>query len=146
MPASYTSGQSSYPRGHPTYWASSQRSRSLSSTPCHGAWTSPFSAHLSTEWECTAYQIETSICTCSTTTHQFIWRRRQHKCSALSRSPMECGAVREHLQDFIILSLTLSSTLPEWLLQEQCESGSTAFVPVSDVSAPRYTNGVRLLA
>jgi len=34
MPASYTSEQSSYPRRHPTCWASSQRSNTVSSTPC----------------------------------------------------------------------------------------------------------------
>ena len=51
------------PRRHPTYWASSQRSHTFSSTPCYGAWTSaPLSAHLSTGWECKASQIETAIC------------------------------------------------------------------------------------
>jgi len=72
MPVSYTSGQSSYPNRYPTCLASSQRSHNVSSTPCHGPWTSaPLSAHLSTEWECTASQIETPIVTCGTTTHQF---------------------------------------------------------------------------
>jgi len=33
--------------------------------PCHGAWTSPLSAHLSIKWECTASQIKTAICNCS---------------------------------------------------------------------------------
>jgi len=37
MPASCTSEQSSYSRRHPTCWASSQRSHTVSSTPCHGA-------------------------------------------------------------------------------------------------------------
>jgi len=42
---SYTSGQPSNPRRHPTCWASLQRSHTVSSTPCHGAWTSaPLSA------------------------------------------------------------------------------------------------------
>ena len=60
MPASYTSRQSSYPRGHPTRWASSQRSHTVSGTMCHGAWTSvPCQRSLSIEWECTAPQIET---------------------------------------------------------------------------------------
>ena len=46
MPASYTSGQPSNPRRHPTCWASSQWSHTASSTPCHGAWTSvPLSVH-----------------------------------------------------------------------------------------------------
>ena len=39
MPASNTSGQPSNPRRHPTCWASSQRSHTISRTPCHGAWT-----------------------------------------------------------------------------------------------------------
>jgi len=42
--------------GAPTSWASSQRSHAVSSTPCHGAWTSaPLSAHLSTGGECTLF-------------------------------------------------------------------------------------------
>ena len=40
MPASHTSGQSSYSRPHPTSWVSSQRSRNFSSTPCYGVWSS----------------------------------------------------------------------------------------------------------
>ena len=77
MPASYHSGQPSYLHRHPTCWALSQRSRTVSSTPCHGAWTSsPRSAHLSTESECTAYQIETPICI-RRITHQFNWQHRK---------------------------------------------------------------------
>ena len=72
--ASCTSSQPSYARRHPTCWASSQRNHTASSTPCHGAWTpAPLSAHLSTEWECTASQSCTPICTRRTTTHQFNW-------------------------------------------------------------------------
>ena len=64
LPASYTSGQPSCSRWHPTCGASSQWSHTVSSTPCHGAWTSaPLSAHLSTECECTAPQIGTPVCT-----------------------------------------------------------------------------------
>ena len=63
MPASYTSGQASYPRRHPTCCASLQRSHTVSSAPCHGAWTSaPLSAHLTIKCECTPSQIETPIC------------------------------------------------------------------------------------
>jgi len=39
MPGSYTSGQFLCPRRHPTYLASPQWSHTLSSTPCHEAWT-----------------------------------------------------------------------------------------------------------
>ena len=70
MPASHTSGQSSNPLRHPTCWASSQWNHTVSSTPCHGAWTSaPLSTHLHIECKCTAPQIETPICTRRTTTH-----------------------------------------------------------------------------
>jgi len=65
----YISGQSSHPRRHPICWASSQWSHTVSSTPCHGAWTSaPLSTYLLTSWEWTASQIETPICTCRPTT------------------------------------------------------------------------------
>jgi len=40
IPASYTSGQTSYPRRHPTCWFSSIRSFTVPTTPCHAAWTS----------------------------------------------------------------------------------------------------------
>jgi len=90
MPVSYTSGQPSDPRRHPTCWASSQWSHTVSSTPCHGAWTpAPLSAHLSIECKCTAPQIETPIWTRCTATHQLIWQ--QHTCGSLGGSPMECG-------------------------------------------------------
>jgi len=49
MPASYSSGQPSHPRRHPTCWTSSECSHTVSSTPCHGTCTSaPLSADLST--------------------------------------------------------------------------------------------------
>jgi len=41
MPASYTSGQPSHSRRHPTCWASSQRSQHVSGTPCHFGHNSP---------------------------------------------------------------------------------------------------------
>ena len=63
LPASYTSGQSSLACRHSTCWASSQRSHTVSSTPCHGAWTSArLSGHLSIECKRTAPPIETPIC------------------------------------------------------------------------------------
>jgi len=84
MLASYTSGKPSHSRRHPTCWASSQWKHTVSSTPCHGAWTlAPLSAHLSIECRCTASHIETPICTHRTTTHQFIWQQQQHTCGAL---------------------------------------------------------------
>ena len=39
-------------------------------------------------------------------------------------------------------SPTTASILLEWTCQEQCGSGLTASVPVSDVSAPAYASGV----
>ena len=57
-----------------TCWASSHWSHSVSSTPCHGAWTSaPLSAHPSIKCKRTVPQINTPICTCCTS-HQFIWQ------------------------------------------------------------------------
>ena len=73
MSASYSIGQPCYPHRHLTCWASSQWSHTVSSTPCHGPWTSaPLRAHLSIERECMASQM-TPICT-RRTAHQFIWR------------------------------------------------------------------------
>ena len=79
------------PRRHPTCWASSQRSHTISRKPCHGAWTSaPLSTHPSIGCSCMAPQIETPICTRCTTTHEFFWQQ-QHTCGAVGRSSMECG-------------------------------------------------------
>jgi len=90
IPAFYTSRQRCNPRRHPTCWASSQWSHTVSSMPCHGAWTSaPLSAHLSIKCKRTAPQIVTPICTCCTTSHQFIWQQ-QHTCGVVGGSPMEC--------------------------------------------------------
>ena len=92
LPASYTSGQPPNPRWHSTCWASSQWSHTVSSTPCHGAWTSaPLGAHLATECKCKAPQIETHICTRCTTTHQLIWGQQQHTCGAVGGSPVDWG-------------------------------------------------------
>jgi len=82
MPVSYTGGQSPYSHRHRNSWASSQRSCTFSSMPCHGAWAPPLSAHLSTECECTVSQIKTPVCAHRTTTYQFIWQQ-QHTCGAL---------------------------------------------------------------
>ena len=91
MPASYTSGQPFNPRRHLTCWASSPRSHTISRTPCHRAWTpAPLSAHLSIGCSCMAPQIETPICTCRATTHQFFWQQ-QHTYGAEGGSSMECG-------------------------------------------------------
>jgi len=72
MPVPYTSGQPSNPRRHPTCWASSHWSHTVSGTACHGAWPSAHSAHPSIECRRTAPQIETPICA-RHTSHQFIW-------------------------------------------------------------------------
>jgi len=76
MSASYTSGQPSNPRRHPTCWASSQWSHTISNTPCHGAWTSaPLSVPLFTECEySTPPHLETPGWARHATTHQFIWQ------------------------------------------------------------------------
>ena len=77
-----------------------QGCHTVSSTPCHGAWTSaPLSSYPFTRWERTASisQIEIPICARRTTTHQFIWWQ-QHTCGALGGLPMECGLVGEHYE------------------------------------------------
>ena len=91
MPASYTSGQPYNPRRYPTCWASSQRSHTISRTPCHGAWTpAPLGTHPDIGYSCTAPRIETPICTRRTTTHQFFWQQ-QHTRGAVGGSSMERG-------------------------------------------------------
>ena len=68
---------------HPNCWASSQRSHIVSSTSCHGAWTSaPLSAHLSTECDCMASQIMIAlaaqlICSTDNNIHAALWVDRQ---------------------------------------------------------------------
>jgi len=80
-------GQPSHPRGHPTCWASSQWSHTVSSTPCHGVWTpAPFSDHLYIECKCTAPQVETPICTRRTTADQLIWQQHAAHCAYHQRS------------------------------------------------------------
>jgi len=131
MPASYTNGQPSRPRRHPTCSASSQRIHTVSTTQCHGAWTpDPLSTHLSTECECTASQIETPICTHRTTTPHFLWQQ-WHTCGALGWSPMGTGSVWTTLQDSALSSPTPTPTLLDWHFQEQRGSGLTASAPVS---------------
>jgi len=139
-PASYTSRQSSYPRWHPTRWASLQRIHTFSSMPCHGTWTyAPLSYHLHTEWECTSCQLETPISMPRTTTYLFDWRQPQRR-GALVGSPMEYGVVGEHYATPHFPSLTSAPTHLEWLCKEQRGSGITPSAPVSDVSTPAYTN------
>ena len=97
MPASYTRGQCFYPRGHPTCWAPSQRSRLQQAVPCGARKSAQLNAHLSSEWECTASQTETTICTRRKITHQFtLWQ--QYKYGTLGWSPKECGVVGEHFE------------------------------------------------
>ena len=62
MPESYTSGQPSYLRRHPTCWTSSQWSHTVSSTLCHEARTpAPLSAHPSIECKCMAPKSRTCL-------------------------------------------------------------------------------------
>ena len=138
MPASYTSGQPSNPHRHPTCWASSRWSHTVSSTRCHGAWTSaPLSTHPPIECKRTAPKIETPICTRRTTSHdnnnirEGQWADHQWN-AEWTNNPTRLRIV-----------ITDTSTHPpEWPSQEEAGSGLTASVPVSDVSAPACTNGV----
>jgi len=86
---------------HPICWASLQRSHTIASTPCHGAWSSAsLSAHLSTEWECTASQIEMPICTCYLSIHLWtateVWR-----CGQITRWRTQCLENNKGLHIFI---------------------------------------------
>ena len=66
----FTSGQHSHSCRHPSLWTSLQWSHTDSNMPCRGAWTpAPLHSHPFNRWECTASQIETSICARRTTTH-----------------------------------------------------------------------------
>ena len=130
MPASYTSGQLSYNRRHPSCWALSQWSYTLSSMPCHGAWTpAPLGAHLSTE--CMEPQIETPICT----------HRKQLPSSSDNNNNRGAAQWADHitnrmrsgwttLRDSILPTPTLAPTFLEWLSQEQRESSFTASAPL----------------
>jgi len=83
MPVSYTNGKPSNPCRHPTNWALLQWSHTVSRTPCHRAWTyAPLSLYLSIECKRTVPQIMTLICTCHTTSHQFICQQ-QHMCGTV---------------------------------------------------------------
>ena len=102
-----------------------QRSHTVSSTPCHGAWTSaPLSVHLSMECKCTAAQIETPICTRCIRSHEFIWQQ-QDTCDAVGRSPMECGVGRQP-QKTPHFHLWHRHLPPEWPSQEESGSSLTA--------------------
>jgi len=141
MPAPYTSGQPSNSRRHPTCWASSQWSHTVSSTPCHEAWTpAPLSARPSIECKRTAPRIETPICTRRTTSHQFIWQK--HTCGAVGGSPMKIGVDGQPHKIPYFHPRHRHPSTPEWPSQEEPGSGLTGSAPVSDVSAPACTNGV----
>ena len=146
MSASYTSGQSSYSRWHPTFWASSQRSVTVSSTPCHGAWTSaPLSLHRFTELDARrlkwkhpfvpAAQQLTSSC------HDY----NNTRAALAGRITDEIRSGWRTQRDTLLSLPTIALTILNWPFWEQNGSSLTASAPVSDVSATGYTNGVWLL-
>jgi len=136
MLASYTSGQSSYPRKHPACWASLQWSHIVSSTPSHGAWTSaPLSVHLSIEWERTESKIETPICTHCTT---FLLTT----IAEVRRSQPITDGMRKVGEHYETPYFHPHPTLMERSCQEEPGSGSTASAPVSCVFVHFCTNGI----
>ena len=148
MPASYTSGQPYHPRRHPTCWASSQKSYTVSSTPWHEAWAStPLSTHLSVQCKCTAPQIKTP--SCRLTAAQQLISSSDNNNVGYSRLRAAHGADHQWNAEWednptrprIFISDTGTQT-PEWPSQEQPGSGLTASSQVSDVSAPACTNEV----
>jgi len=97
--------------------------------PLHSALTRPSSAKP---------QLESSICTRRTTSHQFIWQ--QHMRGAVGGLPMEWRVDGQtHKTPF---SSPTPANPPEWPSPEEPGSGSTASAPVLDVSPPACTNGV----
>ena len=141
MPVSYTSGQPSNPRRHPTCWASSQWSHTISRTPCHGAWTSaPFQRspvhrvllHGASNRDIHLYLPHSNSSVYLTTTY-------------VRRSGRITNGMRIELtipQASALSSPTPAPTPPKWPFQEETGSGSTTCAPVSDISAPACTNGV----
>ena len=107
---------------------------------CHGACTSaPPSSHWFTRWECTATQIETPICT-RRTTHSSSdnnnicavhWADHQWNAEWLENTT--------RLRTFIA---DISTHPPEMALPIKRGTRLTASAPMSDVSAPAYTNGL----
>jgi len=144
MPASYTSGQSSYFRRHSTCCVSSQRSHIVFSTPCYG------SGHLLHTW-----------LTCPPSANAWHHKSRHpvylpHNSSTfhltttayVRRSGQITDGMRNSwitLRDTALSSATTAPTILEWPYQKQLGSGLTDFAPVSDVSALDCTNGVWLL-
>ena len=141
MPVSYTSVQPSYPRRHPTCWASSQRNHTIFRTPCHEAWTSaPLSAHPSNECCCTAPQIETPILPAA---QQLISFSDNNNTRAVQWADHQWNA--EWADNPTRLRTLIPDTgthTPEWPSQEEPGSSLTISAPVLDVSAPACTNGV----
>jgi len=126
MPVSYTSGQPSHFRRHPTCWASLQWSHNVSSTPCHGCRTSaPISAHPPTE--------------CKRSRHPFV-PAAQHLISLSDNNNIRAGQWADCQWDAEFSSPTPAP--PEWPIQEELGSRLTTSAPVSDVSAPACANGV----
>ena len=118
MPAPYTSWQLSNPRRHPTCWASSHWSHTVSSAPCRGDWTSaPLSAHPSSSasnWESHLYlPNNTSSVHLITTT--CMWR------SVRITNGMRSG--QTVTQASALSSPTPSPTPLEWPSQEEPASG-----------------------
>jgi len=142
MLASYTSGQPSNPRRHPTCWASSQWSHIVSRMPCHGpghllhsTLTRPSSAN--------AQRLKSR--------HPFV-PAAQQLISLSDNSNIRaahCGRItsgtrsgRTTPQDSAFSSLTPAPIPSEWPSQEEPGSGLTTSAPVSNVSAPACINGV----
>jgi len=142
MPASYTSGQPSNPRRHPTCWASSQWSRIVSRAPCHGAWRSaPLQrspAHrVQTHG---ASNRDTHLCPPHIISSVYLTTTTYVRRSGRMTNGMRSG--RTTPQETAFSSPTPAPKSPEWPSQEESRSGLTASALVSDVSAPVYTNGV----
>ena len=127
----YTSGQSSNPRRHSTCGASSQWSHTVSSTPCHGAWTSAsLSAH--PPIYANARRLKSR--------HPFVPVAQPVISS--SGNKIRAAQWADNPTRLCIFIPDTGTSPPEWHSHEEPGSGLTASAPVSDDSAPACTNGV----
>ena len=144
MPASYTSIQPSYPRRHPTFWAS-ELHRSGATLPLarramepghlvHSSLISPSSAKaLHLEWRHTFVPAAQQLIS---------WPDNNNIVRRIGRIINGMRSGRATPQDSAFSSPTPAPTHPKWPSQEEPGSGSTASALMSDVCATVFANEV----
>ena len=133
VPGSYISRQPSNPRRHPTYWTLSQWSHTVSSMPCHAAWTPVHrvQTHGTSNRDNHLY-LPHNILSVQLTTTTYVWRSGQ------ITNRIWSGWTTHNTPHFH----TWHRNPLEWPSQEELGSGLTASAPVLDVSTPACTNVV----